>query len=94
VELEITGPTSYTSGGFIERIGVGTKLDAFTIALVDTPRTSDYVSDAKITKDGENGIKIALYRINTTTASPTAWAELGATADVSGFKFRGIAVEI
>ena len=94
VELEITGPTSYTTGGFIERVSVGVKLDAFAVALADTPRANDLAYDANVTKEGEDGIKIALYSINVTATTPVAWSEFAAAANVSGFKFRGIAVEI
>ena len=84
------GPASYATGGFAITIG---ELERVTFAHV-IPRTNieaaDLVRQIQYSWTG-NAITVIVRQINTTTASPTAWAELPAATDISAITFDVIA---
>ena len=86
----VAGPASYATGGFAITIG---ELESIALAHVKERtniEAADLVRQVRYSWTG-NAITVIVRQINTTTASPTAWAEIGAGTDLSGISFDAVA---
>lgn len=92
-EDTITGPTSYTTGGFIVRIPFS-KIFADTIGVtVSAPlRVNNFVHMIEVIPpasiDPQNTFTIKVHRIDVTSAAPAAWSEVPANTDISALKIN------
>ena len=78
----VSGPSSYTSGGFTVRFGELNRIDVAIIRPRTNLKVSNYVHVVDYTVSG-NTITITVYRIDVTAATPSAWSEVPAGTDIS-----------
>jgi len=73
VQKIVTGPSSYSSGGFTETIGELKRIDAVQISIRTNLKTDNYVYVVDYSISG-NTITFTVYRIDV-TASTASWSE-------------------
>lgn len=88
LKMKVTTSPTLASGAFDVTFGDFEKVSG-AIAKVENPGTSDLVFDCS-TSIATNVVTVTVKKINTTTASVTAWAN-AVTADLSGVKVSVIA---
>lgn len=87
---EESGPSSYdATNKWLVRIAELAKIDAVQVTVKRTTRRNDLVDEVELNTTipvAGNQLKFIVYQINTTTESPTAWAEVAGTTDISAIK--------
>lgn len=91
VQAVVTGPTSYSTGGFTVTLGELNKIVAVNVSIRSNLRVTDYVHAIDYSFTG-NSITFVAYRINVTTASPSAWAEVPAGTNISALTLEIVAI--
>ncbi|MEM4283780.1 MAG: hypothetical protein QXS96_04750 [Candidatus Caldarchaeum sp.] len=92
-EDTITGPTSYTAGGFLVRIPFS-KIFAETISVtVSAPLlVNNFVHMIEVippaSTDPQNTFKVKVHRIDVTATAPAAWSEVPDNTDISALKIN------
>ena len=91
VVKQVSGPSSYPSGGFTVTIPELTNIKE--VAVIPNPsqilEADDTVYSISWTVSG-NSVTIVIKTLNVTASSPVSWTELGAV-DLSGVTFTIIA---
>jgi len=91
VKKEVSGPTSYSSGGFTVRIDELVRIDEADVRVKTNIKLTDNVHIIDYDYSG-NEVTVKVYRINVTAASPSAWEEVPDGTDISALKLEVVAV--
>ena len=91
VQKIVTGPSSYSSGGFTETIGELKRIDAVQISIRTNLKTDNYVYVVDYSISG-NTITFTVYRIDVTASSPASWSEVPDGTDISSLTIEVIAI--
>ncbi|MEM2698996.1 MAG: hypothetical protein QXF17_06745 [Ignisphaera sp.] len=89
----VSGPTSYTTGGFTVTTPLS-KIFADTLEVsIHTPLlVNNFVHAIEVippaTTDPQHTFKVKVYRIDVTAAAPATWVEVPATTDISALKIK------
>lgn len=97
VQAIVTGPSSYTTGGFTVTIGDVSKIHAVTgLNVRSNLKINNYVHvvDYDVPPGGTNTIILKVYRIDVTAGAPSAWSEVPAGTDLSALTLEIVAVGV
>jgi len=93
VQVIASGPTSYTTGGFTVTLGELRSIHSVSVSVRANARANDLVRQVDYSVSG-NTLTVRVYQINTTTASPTTWAEVPAGTNLSSLVLEIVAIGI
>ena len=92
VTKEVSGPSSYPSGGFTVTVGEVEKIkEAVVIPNPSQILEADDTAYSVSWSVSDNKVTIVIKTLNVTGTSPVSWTELSGGTDLSGVKFTIIA---
>mgnify|MGYP001626502477 CR=1 FL=1 len=91
VSMVVTGPTSYTTGGWSVSVPELSKIFALNVSIRTNLKVANYVHVVDYAYSG-NTITFTVYRIDVTATAPAAWSEVPAGTDISALTLEVIAI--
>ena len=93
VQKVVTGPASYSAGGFKVVIEELSKIHALAVSVRTNLKVSNYVHVVDYSY-ADNVVTFTVYRIDITAAAPSAWAEVPTGTDISSLVLEIVAVGV
>jgi hypothetical protein len=93
VQMTVSGPTSYTTGGFTVVVPELEKIHALVVSVRTNLKVSNYVHAVDYSYTG-NRVTFTVYRLDVTAAAPSAWAEVPAGTNISGLVLEIVAIGV
>jgi hypothetical protein len=93
VQMTVTGPSSYTTGGFRVVVPELEKIHALAVSVRTNLKADNYVHAVDYTYSG-NTITFTVHRIDVTASAPASWSEVPAGTDLSGLVLEIIAIGV
>jgi len=91
VKKEVSGPSSYSSGGFAVRIDELVRIDEADVRVKTNLKVNNYVHIIDYDYSG-NEVTVKVYRIDVTASAPSAWTEVPDDTNISALKLEVIAI--
>lgn len=91
VQAVVTGPSSYSTGGFAVTIGELNNILAVNVSIRTNLKVSNYVHAVDYSYTG-NRITFVVYRIDVTATAPAAWSEVPSATNISALTIEVIAI--
>ena len=93
VQKVVTGPASYSTGGFKVVVDELSKIHALVVSVRTNLKVSNYVHAVDYSYS-DNTVTFTVYGIDVTAAAPSAWAEVPAGTDISGLVIEIVAIGV
>ena len=91
VHRVVSGPTSYSTGGFTVTVGELVKILSLSVSVRSNLKVDNLVHVVDYVVSG-NAITFRVYRIDVTAAAPSAWSEVPAGTDISALVLEVVAI--
>jgi hypothetical protein len=93
VQKVVTGPSSYSTGGFNVVVDELNKIHALVVSVRTNLKVSNYVHVVDYSY-ADNVVTFTVYRIDVTATAPSAWVEVPAGTDISGLVIEIVAIGV
>jgi hypothetical protein len=95
VRTVVTGPSSYTTGGFTVTIDELSRIDAVSVSARSNLKVANYVHVVDYSYTGaDNRITFTVYRMDVTADAPSAWSEVPSDQDLSALTLEITAIGV